>query len=122
MSGGDPSVGVDGERKVGAGAVGSDALCLLCLEEGRTGTGEGGLDVNEEVRGGGGTEGGGIGRDGSGGARMVAVVEIKWGEASGSVNGVVVSKFNGGEMGIPIVLEGVDVVTKASEHDLVGVL
>ena len=39
--GGDPSVGVDREDKVRAGAIGGDALCLLCLEEGSASTGEG---------------------------------------------------------------------------------
>ena len=61
MGGGDPSVGVDGEDKVGAGAVGGNGLCLLCPEEGSTSTGEGRLNMEKEIWGGGRAKGGGVG-------------------------------------------------------------
>ena len=51
VGGRDPGIRVDREGEVGAGAVGSGALCLLGLDEGGAGTGEGRLDVEEEPGG-----------------------------------------------------------------------
>ena len=78
--------------------------------------------MNEKVRGGGGAEGRSVGNEGGGSARMVAVVEIKRGKTSGGMDGVVMRKLHGGEMGVPVILEGVDIVTEIGEHDLVRVL
>ena len=53
---------------------------------------------------------------------MVAIVEVEGGEPGGGMDSVIVSELNGGEVGIPVVLEGVDVVAETGEDDLVGVL
>ena len=78
--------------------------------------------MHEELGGGGGAEGWGVGGEGGWGAWVVTVVQVKGGEASGGVDSVVVSELDGGEVGPPVVLEGVDVVSKAGENDLVRVL
>ena len=122
MGGRDPGMGVDGEGEMGPGAVGGGALCLLGLEEGGAGTGQSRLDVEEEPGGVGGAKGWGIDGEGGGSARVVAVVEIEGREPGGGVDSVVVSKLNGGEVGVPIVLEDVDVVAEAGKNDFVRVL
>ena len=52
----------------------------------------------------------------------MTVVEIERGVAGGGVGSVVVSELHSSEMSVPVVLEGVDVVTEAGEDDFVRVL
>jgi hypothetical protein len=81
-----------------------------------------GLDVSGQVRSVGGAKGRGIGRKGRGGEGVVAVVEKKRGVAGGGVNRVVVGKFGGGEVKVPVVLKGGNVRTEVLNDGFVGVL
>ena len=78
--------------------------------------------MSGEVRSVGGAKGRGIGRKGRGGEGVVAVVEKKRGVAGGGVNRVVVGKFGGGEVKVPVVLKGGNVRTEVLNDGFVGVL
>jgi len=122
VGGGDPGKGVDGEGEVTAVTVGGGGLGGLSLGEGEAGAGEAGGDVGEEVGGVRGASGGGVGGEGGWGGGLVAVGEEEGRGVGGGVGGVVVGELDGGEVEVPVVLEGVAVVAKAGEDGLVGVL
>ena len=78
--------------------------------------------MHQKIRGVGRAEGGSVNGEGGWGAWVVPVVEVKGRTTGGGVDGVVMCELNGGEMQVPIVLEGVDIMAETGEHNLVGIL